>query len=80
MERLGEAGAVRLLAGAGRAGAAGARGKWRNVARRCAGDFAVAVDLPGSDGVLLGVALAHVGYRAVPLYNALPHARAFVDL
>ncbi len=54
--------------------------EWAKIACRCAGDFAVVVDLPGPDGVLLGVALAHVGYRAVPLYNALPHPRAFVDL
>jgi hypothetical protein len=53
---------------------------WREVARRCAGDFAVVVDLPGRDGVVLGLALAYVGYRAVPLYNALPHRSAFVDL
>lgn len=30
------------------------------------------VDLPGADGVWLGVALAERGYRPVPLYNALP--------
>jgi len=54
--------------------------KWRDVARWCAGDFAVVVDLRGADGVALGVALAHEGYQPVPLYNALPHARGLVDV
>src|SRR5258707_1244402 len=30
------------------------------------------IDLPGSEGVLMGVALAARGYRPVPLYNAVP--------
>src|SRR6266700_2340960 len=30
------------------------------------------LDLPGEEGVWLGVALASRGYRPVPLYNALP--------
>jgi hypothetical protein len=29
-------------------------------------------DLPGADGVWLGIVLAERGYRPVPLYNALP--------
>jgi hypothetical protein len=34
--------------------------------------IAIVLDLPGADGVLTGLALAGRGYRAVPLYNALP--------
>src|SRR5262249_26112950 len=34
--------------------------------------FALALDLPGDEGVWLGLALARRGYRPVPLYNALP--------
>ena len=34
--------------------------------------FALVLDLPKEEGVWLGVALASRGYRAVPLYNALP--------
>lgn len=33
---------------------------------------AIVIDLPGDDGVLWGVQLARLGYRPVPLYNALP--------
>jgi hypothetical protein len=33
---------------------------------------ALVLDLPGAEGVFLGVALAALGYRPVPLYNALP--------
>jgi len=33
---------------------------------------AIVVDLPGAEGVGMGVALAARGYRPVPLYNALP--------
>ena len=33
---------------------------------------ALIVDLPGPEGVVLGVLLAERGYRPVPLYNALP--------
>jgi hypothetical protein len=32
----------------------------------------IVLDLPGADGVLIGLALAHRGYRPLPLYNALP--------
>jgi hypothetical protein len=40
---------------------------------------AIVLDLPGSRGVALGLALAALGYQAVPLYNAAPSAtsRAF---
>jgi hypothetical protein len=33
---------------------------------------ALALDLPGAEGVLTGLALAGRGYRPVPLYNAVP--------
>jgi hypothetical protein len=33
---------------------------------------AIVLDLPGADGVLIGLTLAGRGYRPVPLYNALP--------
>jgi hypothetical protein len=33
---------------------------------------ALVLDLPGAEGVLVGVALAARGYRPVPLYNAVP--------
>lgn len=33
---------------------------------------ALVVDLPGAEGVFLGLALAGLGYRPVPLYNAVP--------
>jgi hypothetical protein len=36
------------------------------------GTVALVVDLPGAEGVAVGVALAGRGYRPVPLYNALP--------
>lgn len=36
------------------------------------GRTAIVVDLPGETGVNIGMALAHVGYRPIPLYNAAP--------
>jgi hypothetical protein len=33
---------------------------------------ALALDLPGAEGVVTGIALAGRGYRPVPLYNAVP--------
>lgn len=33
---------------------------------------AIVLDLPGADGVATGLALAALGYRPVPLYNAIP--------
>lgn len=33
---------------------------------------ALVLDLPGAEGVLIGVALGARGYRPVPLYNAVP--------
>ena len=33
---------------------------------------ALVIDLPGSESVLAGIAMAGRGYRPVPLYNALP--------
>jgi hypothetical protein len=43
-------------------------------------DVAVVVDLPGVAGTQVGVALADFGFRAVPLYNAVPSSVAVVDL
>jgi hypothetical protein len=42
---------------------------------------ALVLDLPGAQGVLVGVALAARGYRPVPLYNAvpLPFGQRFLD-
>jgi hypothetical protein len=36
-------------------------------------DEAFVLNLPGAEGVRLGLALAAVGYRPIPLYNACPH-------
>jgi len=36
------------------------------------GKTAVIVDLPGADALQLGVALAHRGYRPLPLFNSAP--------
>jgi hypothetical protein len=43
-------------------------------------DAAIVVDLPGADGLLVGLALAREGFRPVPLYNAVPGEHAVVDL
>jgi hypothetical protein len=54
--------------------------KWHEVAARVRVRGALVVDLPGADGVELGLALSDVGYRPVPLYNAVPFANALVAL
>lgn len=36
------------------------------------GQAVIVVDLPGEDGVVWGLQLARLGYRPIPLYNALP--------
>ena len=36
------------------------------------GQVAFVVDLPGEEGVVWGIQLARLGYRPIPLYNALP--------
>src|ERR1700760_4445998 len=36
------------------------------------GQTAVVVDLAGKEGVNFGLQLARLGYRPIPLYNALP--------
>jgi hypothetical protein len=41
-------------------------------------DVAIVVDLPGSEGVVVGVALAGHGFQPVPLYNALPAKASMV--
>lgn len=46
------------------------------------GDTAIIVDLPGAESVAMGLALAKLGYRPVPIYNGTieqPGARATVD-
>ena len=42
--------------------------------------MAVVVDLPGGNGTDLGLALARVGYRPVPLYNCCSGKDAAVDV
>lgn len=39
-----------------------------------ADDSAIIADLPGPDGVVIGIALSHDGYRPIPVYNASPFA------
>ena len=39
---------------------------------RPGGDAAVVIDLAGEDSVNMGVALAQLGFRPVPIFNALP--------
>src|SRR5436190_12804335 len=41
-------------------------------APRPAEKTALVLDLPGAEGVVAGIALASLGYRPIPLYNALP--------
>jgi hypothetical protein len=36
------------------------------------GQVVLIVDLPGEDGLVWGLQLARLGYRPIPLYNALP--------
>lgn len=43
-------------------------------------DTAVVVDLPGQSSAETGIALAILGYRPIPLYNAIPGPRAVVNL
>src|SRR6516162_4460105 len=43
--------------------------KW---APNCDLKTAIVLDLPSDEGVWVALALARVGYRPVPLYNALP--------
>jgi hypothetical protein len=43
-------------------------------------DVAIVVDLPGAEGALVGVALAHHGFRPIPLYNAMTGPSPVVDL
>jgi hypothetical protein len=44
------------------------------------GRTAVVVDLPGGEGVSVGLALADLGFRPVPLYNALPAPASVVPM
>ena len=43
-------------------------------------DAAIVVDLPGVTSVLFGLALAHAGYRPVPLYNGVAANSALIDM
>jgi hypothetical protein len=43
-------------------------------------DAALVIDLPGAEGAMLGVHAAGLGFRPVPLYNALASTRAVVDV
>ena len=44
------------------------------------GDTMIILDLPGKDGIEEGFALAHIGYRPVPLYNGVngPNPEAMI--
>ena len=43
-------------------------------------DTALVIDLPGASGAVLGVQFAELGFRPVPLYNALAAPEAIVDV
>lgn len=44
------------------------------------GRTAIVVELPGIDSVLMGLALANLGYRPVPLYNVNVGPNAVIDV
>jgi len=44
------------------------------------GTTAIVVDLPGGASVAMGVALADIGYRPVPLYNSAPGPAPVLDM
>lgn len=44
------------------------------------GDTAIVVDLPGAQSVRAGLALARIGYRPVPLFNASDGPSAVIDV
>ena len=44
------------------------------------GKTAVVVDLPGDTSVAMGVALAEIGYRPIPLYNSVPGPAPVVEM
>jgi hypothetical protein len=82
LERLGEARAVWVHPQGFEPEAAKNEERWLELAARIASaePGAVVVELPGEAGVFLGVALSEVGYRPVPLYNAVPHRAGLVEL
>jgi hypothetical protein len=43
-------------------------------------DLAVVIDLPGTESLVAGIALVDLGFRPVPLYNAVPAADAVVEM
>lgn len=44
------------------------------------GTTAIVIELPGADGVVMGLALANRGYRPVPLYNVTVGPNAVIDV
>jgi len=42
-------------------------------------DTAIVVDLPGADGVMVGLALSRRGYVPIPVYNASPFITSITD-
>jgi hypothetical protein len=46
---------------------------------RADGKTALVIDLPGGTSVALGLACASLGYRPVPLFNALPSPTGIID-
>ena len=45
-----------------------------------ANDAACVVDLPGVEGIVAGLALAMAGFRPIPLYCAIDHQVALIDM
>ncbi len=43
-------------------------------------DAAIIVDMPGTDSVAIGLALANIGYQPVPLYNGAAAAGSIIDM
>jgi hypothetical protein len=43
-------------------------------------DAALVIELPGRNGVEVGISLARSGYRPIPLYNACPYERDVSDM
>lgn len=43
-------------------------------------DAAIIVDVPGTDSVAIGLALAKIGYQPVPLYNGAPAVGSIINM
>ena len=63
-----------------RPGPAGPPATVRGALPPFARDAALVVDLPGRESVLVGLALAELGWRPVPLFNATTAPNALVDV